>query len=122
MKQHTKLTPKQEKIIKEQIRKNTKVIDWLIYKIDLLVNKEGHQKNSKIVVSLQKKLDVLTEENDTFRKVFWKHVQQIESAWVGGTPDAFRYLILKVQEKHKASASNLGAQYEIGTATAIAKL
>ena len=109
------LTKKQEAIIREQIRKNTRVIDALIYKVDLLMNKEGHKKNSKIVEKLRKKADLLMEENDTFRKVFWKHIQRSEQSWTDGTGSAYRYLLLKIEGRHKASTHNPAADYEIGT-------
>ena len=110
------LTPLEEKIIREQIKKNSIVIDWVVYKIDLLMNKEGHKRDSDPVVALRQKLSVLTAENDTFRKVLWRHVQQEETLWDDpGARHAFRYLVVKVKEKRKASKANLAAEYEIGT-------
>lgn len=114
------LTSNQEKIIREQIQKNSKVIDWIIFKIDLLMNKEGHGKDSKVVLALQEKLDILMEENDTFRKVFWKHVQGLDMSWCDGTQDAVRYLLVKVNQRH--AGGGLSGGYEVGTASAVTML
>jgi len=121
MKNKAILNSEEEKIIREQIQKNTKVIDWIIYKVDLLVNKEGHKNDSKVVIALRKKLSVLMEENDTFRRVFWKHVQQSDVFLCDGTGEAVRYLILKMTSRQKISSSHgLTANYEIGTAVSSA--
>ena len=84
------------------------------------MNKEGHKKDSKVVLSLQKKLNILMEENDTFRKVFWKHIQRVDQAtWLGGDPSAVRYLLIKLEGRNKASTANVAAHYEIGTGVAL---
>ncbi len=116
MQAQNRLTQLEEKIIRDQIKKNSKVIDWLVYKVDLLMNKEGHKRDSDPVVALREKMSVLTAENDTFRKVLWRHVEQEESLWDDpGAQNAFRYLVVKVKEKKKASKANVAAEYEIGT-------
>jgi len=117
------LTKEEEKIIREQILKNSKVIDWIIYKIDLLMNKEGHKNDSRIVQAMRKKLDILMAENDTFRRVFWKHIQRTDKSWRDGLGDAVRYLLMKVKMRREASNGNLVARstsvdYEIGTTSA----
>jgi len=69
------LTSEEVKIVKTQIRKNSEVIGYLIEKLDLFINKEGHPKDTLSIVRLRKRLNLLMEENDNFRKVFWKHAQ-----------------------------------------------
>src|SRR3990167_4150047 len=73
------LTPRQETIIREQIRKNSKVIDQLVSKIDLLINRERCPKDANTLMVLRKRLAISIDENDTFRNVLWKHMQVIES-------------------------------------------
>ncbi len=72
------LTREEEKIIFTQIRKNTLVIDDYITRLDLIVNKEGHHKHEQFVDRIRERLGVLMEENDTFREVYWRHVQLFE--------------------------------------------
>lgn len=71
------LTGEETRIIKTQIRKNTKLIDQFIARLDLLVNQEGHPNGEeKFVEKIRDRLLVLMSENDTFRNVLWQHFQQ----------------------------------------------
>lgn len=72
------LTPQEEKIIFSQIRKNTQVIDDYIARLDLIINKEGHEKHEEFVNQIRARLDILMQENDTFRQVYWHHFQLAE--------------------------------------------
>lgn len=63
-------------IIKNQIRKNTAVINAYIQRIDLFVNHEHHPSRAACVARLQERLALLMEENDTFRNVLWKQTRQ----------------------------------------------
>lgn len=72
------LTSKEIQIIKEQIRKNSKLIGEYLFRLDLLVNKEKYPQRAVFLKKIRRRLELLIEENDTFRKVLWKHVQQNE--------------------------------------------
>lgn len=67
------LLPAEEKIIREQIRKNARVIDDYVARLDLIVNEEGHQRHERFVNRIRDRLYILMAENDTFRKVYWQH-------------------------------------------------
>lgn len=69
------LDEKQLAIIHEQIRKNSAVINDHVARIDLFVNMEGHSRRTQFVVRLRKRMFLLMDENDTFRRVLWKHLQ-----------------------------------------------
>ena len=108
------LNKNEEKIIKDQINKNSVLITKTILKIDLLMNKEGHQHDSNVVASLRKKLDVLILENDTFRKVYWKHVQTAFDSIVDTDYEAVRYLVLTIRDRSRSAAGLFACDYEIG--------
>jgi hypothetical protein len=72
------LTPEEDRILKEQIRKNSFLINDYISRLDLLVNKERYPSDAVFIHKIRRRLDLLMEENDTFRKVLWKHYQQLE--------------------------------------------
>ncbi len=91
----------EEYIIRDQIRKNSFVIESLIQKIDLLANRERCPKDANTLLKLRKRLTVSIEENDTFRKVLWKH-QQMKETWrtmPGSTPDPIAFLIGRIKER-----------------------
>ena len=69
------LDDKQLAIIHEQIRKNSGAINDHVSRIDLFVNMEGHSRRAPFVVRLRKRMFLLMDENDTFRRVLWKHLQ-----------------------------------------------
>lgn len=70
------LTREEVRILKEQIRKNSALIDDYIDRLDLLVNKERHPAKEVFVEKIRRRLNLLMEENNTFRSVLWKHRQQ----------------------------------------------
>lgn len=72
------LTVEESRILKKQIRKNTSVIDDYVDRIDLLVNKERYPHRAVFIEKIRRRLFLLMEENNTFRKVLWKHFQQNE--------------------------------------------
>ncbi len=72
------LTPEEARIIKEQIRKNARSINEHIERLDLFVNKEKYPHKEAFLNKIRNKLYLLMDENDTFRKVLWKHTQQME--------------------------------------------
>ncbi|MBN1494030.1 MAG: hypothetical protein JW938_07775 [Candidatus Omnitrophica bacterium] len=108
------LTKSEEKIIKEQINKNAVLIGEIIAKIDLLMNKEGHRRDSTVVLEFRQKLDVLIAENDTFRKVYWKHVQTAFDEIVDTDYEAVRFLVLRIRNRHRASSGVFACDYQIG--------
>lgn len=73
------LTDHEMSIIKTQIRKNSRLIDDYLARLDLFVNKEKYPARAAFIAKLRRRLELLMEENDTFRKVLWTHFQR-ESA------------------------------------------
>ena len=69
------LTPYEVEIIKKQIRKNAAVIDSYIRRIDLFVNKEKYPQKEKFIEKIRDRMFLLMEENDTFRRLLWRHLQ-----------------------------------------------
>lgn len=103
------LTEWQEKIIRRQIRKNSAAIEVLIYKVDLLKNKEGCPKNANTLVRLRKQLTISMNENDTFRKVLAKHLQ-IQETWklMPENPvDPLTFLVNRIRFREKAMIAGL---------------
>lgn len=72
------LTHREKDIIKEQIRKNSRLIAAYLERLDLLINKEKYPQDAVFIQKMRRQLDLLIEENDTFRKVLWKHYQTVE--------------------------------------------
>ena len=70
-------TSEEMRIVKNQIRRNMVVIDEHVRRIDLFVNYERHASRAGLVEHLRERLGILMEENDTFRKVLWKHYQNL---------------------------------------------
>lgn len=71
-----RFTPEEVRILKDQIRKNLAMIDGYVQRIDLFVNREKYPHREAFIEKLRGRLFLLMEENDTFRKVLWKHVMQ----------------------------------------------
>jgi len=71
----TALTPEEDRILKDQIRKNSQLIGEVIARLDLLVNKERYPAGAIFIHKIRRRLELLMEENDTFRKVLWKNYQ-----------------------------------------------
>jgi len=69
------LTEEEQRIIKDQIRRNSKLINVYVDRLDLLVNKERYPNQAVFLQKIRRRLELLMEENDTFRKVLWKHYQ-----------------------------------------------
>ena len=67
------LTTEEAKILKQQIRKNAVLIDDHINRLDLLLNKERYPQNAVFIGKIRNRLLLLMDENNTFRKVLWKH-------------------------------------------------
>jgi diphthamide synthase subunit DPH2 len=69
-------TPEEVRIVKTQIQKNKALIDECIRKIDLFVNQERYPHREQFLEKMRNRLFLLMDENDTFRKVLWKHYLQ----------------------------------------------
>ena len=72
------MTQEEIRIIKEQIRRNSLLVNQFIERLILLVLKERYPSRAVFVQKIRRRLEILMEENDTFRKVLWKHYLQQE--------------------------------------------
>jgi len=68
-------TSEEIRIVKSQIQKNRTTIDSYIKRIDLFVNQERYPQHESFIGKIRERLSILMEENDTFRKVLWRHTQ-----------------------------------------------
>ena len=69
------LTREEVRIIKRQIRKNADVIDSYVSRVDLFVNQEQYPCREKFIERIRERMFLLMEENDTFRRLLWRHYQ-----------------------------------------------
>ena len=69
------LTPLEVEIVQKQIRKNAAVIDTYVERLDLLVNKEKYPSREAFIQKIRDRMFLLMEENDTFRRLLWRHCQ-----------------------------------------------
>jgi hypothetical protein len=72
----------EESVIRDQVRKNSALIDRHIKTIDLLSNREQCPKDACTLIELRKRLDIAMCENDVFRKVLWRHMKTRDAASV----------------------------------------
>lgn len=72
------LTDEEMRIVREQIRKNSMVINDFIRRLDLLVNSEKYPNADPVVLRMRNKLTVLMEENNTFRDLLWETLRKRE--------------------------------------------
>jgi len=72
------LTTAEIRILKRQIRSNTRLIDQFVDRLDLFVNKERYPRCTGFIQKIRLRLGLLMEENDTFRSVLWRHYQTQE--------------------------------------------
>ncbi|OGW89970.1 MAG: hypothetical protein A3A73_04170 [Omnitrophica bacterium RIFCSPLOWO2_01_FULL_50_24] len=72
------LTKTEEHMVHTQVRRNSFAIDHMIKAIDLLINKEQCPWDANILLRLRTGLEIAIAENDTFRKVLWRHHQILE--------------------------------------------
>lgn len=70
-----RLTPDETRIIKKQIRKNAEIINTYIERLDLFVNREKYPRGESFVQKIRERMFLLMEENDTFRRLLWRHLQ-----------------------------------------------
>ena len=69
------LTAFEVEIIKQQIRKNSAVVDSYVKRIDLFVNQEKYPQDESFIHKIRRRMFLLMEENDTFRRLLWRHLQ-----------------------------------------------
>jgi hypothetical protein len=69
------LTSTEVGILRCQIRKNAEVIDSYVQRIDLFVNREKYPKGAIFIEKIRRRMFLLMEENDTFRRRLWTHLQ-----------------------------------------------
>ncbi|MDP3919760.1 MAG: hypothetical protein Q8R76_03020 [Candidatus Omnitrophota bacterium] len=72
------LTKTEGDIIKTQIRKNSVLVDEYVGRLDLLLNKERYPQHAVFIKKIRRRLELLMDENNTFRKVLWAHLQREE--------------------------------------------
>lgn len=70
-----RLTSSEAGIIRKQIRKNAGIIDSYVHRIDLFVNQEKYPPGEEFVRKIRERMFLLMEENDTFRRLLWRHLQ-----------------------------------------------
>lgn len=101
------LTPWQEKIIRTQIRKNSAVIDHLLARIDLLINRERCPKDANTLLNFRKRLSVSMDENDNFRKVLWKHLQVVDhwKQMPDNVPDPISFVLDRIKTRRQSMIS-----------------
>lgn len=91
------------KLLKTQIRKNSRLVDRLMEIIDLLANKEGCPKDANTLASLRKRFAVAVDENDTFRRVLWRHLQSVENQRSpGGWMDPITFLVNQIRTRRRS--------------------
>jgi len=97
------LTEREVEVIHRQIRNNSLAIDHCIEVIDLLVNKERCPKDANTLAWLRERLSVAVAENDTFRKVIWRHTQLVQSQTLyDGDSEAAAFLIGQIKSRERA--------------------
>ena len=72
------LTAHEIRILKEQIRKNSRIVDEYVSRLDLFVNQERYPYRAIFVERIRRRLELLMDENNTFRQVLWRHFQKNE--------------------------------------------
>jgi hypothetical protein len=72
------MTQEEIRIVKAQIRRNSALVNEFVDRLTLLVLKERYPAKAVFVQKIRRRLELIMEENDTFRKVLWKHYQKQE--------------------------------------------
>lgn len=96
------LTQEEVAILKTQIRRDSLVIGHLVRAIDLLVNQERCPEDANLLLSLRRRLAIAIEENDTFRRVLWRHIQMTEPARAAiSLLDPVSFLIHQIKSRER---------------------
>ncbi|MBI3999406.1 MAG: hypothetical protein HY351_02220, partial [Candidatus Omnitrophica bacterium] len=86
-----------------QVRANSLAIDHYIEVIDLLINKERCPKDANTLIFLRQRLAIAIAENDTFRKVLWRHMQLVQSqSPYDGESEAASFLMGQIKSRERA--------------------
>lgn len=99
------LTEWEAGVLRTQIRKNSRVIECLIEKVDLLANKERCPKDANTLQSLRKRLFISLAENDTFRRVLWRHLQLTQTHIPDPFLDPISFLVGRIKARERAQIS-----------------
>ena len=98
------LTAWEVQTLRAQVRSNSTIIERLIRAIDLLANRERVPKDATSLIQFRNRLAVAMAENDTFRKVLWRHCEQeaygIQELARGLDPIAF--LVRRIRSRERA--------------------
>lgn len=97
------LIDREVELLQKQIRNNSSAIDHCIEVIDLLVNKERCPKDANTLAFLRGRLSVAIAENDTFRKVIWRHMQWVHNQIpYDGETEAASFLVGRIKSRERA--------------------
>ncbi len=99
------LTKWEAEVLRTQIRKNSRVIECLIEKVDLLANKERCPQDANTLQGLRKRLAVSLAENDTVRRVLWRHTQLTQPCIQESILDAISFLVSRIKARERAQAA-----------------
>jgi len=102
------LAEREVEVISRQVRSNSLAIDRYIETIDLLVNKERCPKDANTLLYLRGRLGVAIAENDTFRKVLWRHMRLVEAQLSSDSLlDASSFLMERIRFRRNAILAQL---------------
>lgn len=102
------LSEREVEVISRQVRSNSLAIDRYIETIDLLVNKERCPKDANTLLYLRGRLAVAIAENDTFRKVLWRHMRSVEAQPSSSSYlDASSFLMERIRFRRNAVLAQL---------------
>ena|SRR3989338_8674775 len=97
------LTEREVQVLQNQVRANSLAIDHYIEVIDLLINKERCPKDANTLIFLRQRLAIAIAENDTFRKVLWRHMQLVQSQFpYDGESEAAFFLMGQIKSRERA--------------------
>ena len=109
------LTDSEVQLLSRQIRYNSRVADHYIEVIDLLINKERCPKDANTLAYLRRRLSIAIAENDTFRKVLWRHMQLAQNQTpYDGDSEAASFLIGQIKSRERALISQMASKKEYG--------
>ena len=104
------LTEWDVKTLRTQIRRNSRVVDTFIQRIDLLINQERCPQDANTLLRFRKRLHVAMEENDTFRKVLARHLKSVEQVMAGqdAALDPVMFLVGRIRSRQRTCAVPTG--------------
>jgi hypothetical protein len=90
------------RLIRKQVRMNSIAVERYVRTIDLLINREQCPQDASPLVRLRKRLEIAIQENDTFRKVLWRHVQTSMDSEMDAGIDAAWFIVQRIRERKNA--------------------